>query len=191
MVVPLARIASGPRVSSTPTNPAAAPAAAPMPAPIPGCPAAAPANPPMPAPAPAASPMVFTSPALLPSLLTLPSALSSVSGAVPSRLPMRARKSRVTPLGSVKESKRTYSSPRPCTRPGSLDLGHGAGYVASGRNYNASIREDWKHGFEINPLAFRRGFGANAVNHAQRHFRTGGHKKIVGWASRLFHWRRG
>src|SRR5262249_53240567 len=103
-VLPRASTASGPRVASTPISPAAPPAAAPLPAPAPILPAALPAIPPTDAPTPAASPTLRASPALLPSPLSLPSDLSSSPVFCPSTPPRRARKSRVTPFGSVRES---------------------------------------------------------------------------------------
>src|ERR1019366_6653554 len=60
-----------------------------------------------------------------------------------------------------------------------------ARHVASWRNHNAAIGKDWKNGFEINSFPFSRRFGADAIDHAQRHFGAGGNQKVVGGAGGL------
>ena len=138
-VLPRASTASGPRLASTPTKPAAAPAAAPIPTPSPVCPATLPAMAPTLVPAPAASPTVRASPPLLESPRMVPSSRSSFSVAWPSKPPMRARKSLVTPLGRVIESKRMNSSARAFHAARPLHFGDRPGHIAAHRYDDASV----------------------------------------------------
>ena len=121
-VEPRSSVASGPRVMSTPINPAAAPPPSPIILPPPMCPVAAPMPVPIAEPAAVVPTTVPMSPFLSPgpfdgALLALQRAF--VAGIESAQI---ATEIAVTPLSRTIESKRTCNSPRPCVRPGFLTL---------------------------------------------------------------------
>ena len=59
-----------------------------------------------------------------------------------------------------------------------LELGHRAGDIAAHRDHDAAVHEHRKDGFQVDAVAFRRVFGADAVDQAQWYLRPGGDREL-------------
>src|SRR5712691_4006334 len=117
------------------------------------------------APAAVVLPTVPASPALFPSPSILPSERSRLPAV--STLPGRERKSRATPFGNVRESKRMFRDDLPFHATGLFRIGYRPGHLTVAGDDQASVHEEGYDGFQIDAVAGSRVFRVDGIDQAQ------------------------